>query len=486
MRSFILSFLLLSVNLVFAQAGYLDSTFNSSGFVNEIYYTQNSSTGILQLNTGEIIVIGNTYTTLNSKPWIIALKDNGTLDSNFNNDGKYIFNNQHSTFRRDNIKQHPQGKIFLAGSTSFSNQTGNQIDLWICRLTKTGLLEKEVLIDIYDYEYPDHLLIQNSGRLLLVTQNGLRKGIIALTYNLKIDSTFGNNGLVITHNGIYDYHMGGADFNSNEDIFLASASNTGVKLFKYSIDGQPDSTFGTNGQYVLSPDLLNTVTELKILPDDRMLIFGEINYQGKIICLQQDGTVDTSFKIIDSIPAVWGRLLLQQDGKFLIHYEHNDSLRIMRYDSHAKLDSSFGNNGRAEVIPFEVYVSAAAMQQDGKILVTGMTGYPLDVFVARYHSGINIGIDENNLINSNVVFFPNPVKNQARLRFTLLKHSALDIFLIDMLGRHIKVIAQKQNFNGGENEIHINGFQNLPDGTYFVQLFSGTESVSIPVLKTSD
>jgi len=58
--------------------------------------------------------------------------------------------------------------------------------------------------------------------------------------------------------------------------------------------------------------------------------------------------------------------------------------------------------------------------------------------VARYLSGLNVGVLDFSLKENPVLIYPNPIATQAVLQYTLLQNEKLSIALYDMLGSRCK------------------------------------------------
>jgi hypothetical protein len=67
-----------------------------------------------------------------------------------------------------------------------------------------------------------------------------------------------------------------------------------------------------------------------------------------------------------------------------------------------------------------------------------------------------------------IVIYPNPISQSATLSFLLNEESSVVIQILDVNGRSLKIMAQK-NFSQGSHELTFNR-ELLPAGIYFLQL----------------
>lgn len=120
----------------------------------------------------------------------------------------------------------------------------------------------------------------------------------------------------------------------------------------------------------------NEVKAITTQIDGKILIGGSFtNYNGftanKIIRLNNDGSVDNTFVTGNGLNDMVSSIALQADGKILIaghftNYNNNSVNRIVRLNSDGSIDTSF-NIGSG----FNNYINKIIIQPDGKVLVAG-------------------------------------------------------------------------------------------------------------------
>ena len=196
--------------------------------------------------------------------------------------------------------------------------------------------------------------------------------------------------------GTVDTSFYGPEFSANEPtsparIFDLAIQSTGKILVAgefYQVDGQPLYRLvrlNVNGSLdaTFAPQPLTwVVQDILLLADDKILIGGGFQYQdpsgnrNRLVRLNADGTLDTSFSASPEPDANVGKMLRQSDGKIVVAFGN----KVVRYTSTGTIDPTFG--------PLEANQPIAALNQqaDGKILVGGyfgsVNGFPL-TFIFR-------------------------------------------------------------------------------------------------------
>ncbi|MBS1744964.1 MAG: T9SS type A sorting domain-containing protein [Bacteroidetes bacterium] len=179
---------------------------------------------------------------------------------------------------------------------------------------------------------------------------------------------------------------GGVSFvNSNSDDFFA---------IKYSSNGVLDSSFGKKGLAVIKG--LGEAQTAKIQPDDKIIIAGYVAdlfgtyYAITLGRLNANGSIDSTFGTNGTIITDAGKncheIAIQQDGKILVTGETGIAFLTLRYLPDGNLDNSFGNNGSVTTI-FDggtpKTANANTIQPDGKIIVAGGDNHK--IMLARYN-----------------------------------------------------------------------------------------------------
>jgi len=151
------------------------------------------------------------------------------------------------------------------------------------------------------------------------------------------------------------------------------------KIIRLNTDGSADTSFvvGSGFTYLGSySDSSSYVECLAIQSDGKIICGGQFDaYQGvsrtRLARLNSDGSLDTSFTVGAGFDAIPTEIKIQSDGKILIGgyfttYNGTSSNRIIRLNTDGSIDTSFniGTGFNAEVLALEIL-------SDGRIVVGG-------------------------------------------------------------------------------------------------------------------
>ncbi|MFN0174388.1 MAG: T9SS type A sorting domain-containing protein [Saprospiraceae bacterium] len=184
-----------------------------------------------------------------------------------------------------------------------------------------------------------------------------------------------------------------------EDGKILCGFRTG--LIRRLANGMIDTTFGTNGFVPHNPNY--NVTAVIILPNGKIAVVGDRNDDptlGYVVRVYHpNGTLDTSFSNDGILTYKHGAGIsyilnaqAQTDGKILLtgdYYATNGEIKftVLRLTSEGAFDPTFGVNGFVDhVLGDHNQVFGLAIQEDGKIVVTGYVGFPKKLIVLRYLS----------------------------------------------------------------------------------------------------
>lgn len=201
----------------FTSNGTVDNTFGSNGIVLTPIGNQYASPTCIQVQPdGKTVVGGGSYSTTDCSFAIARYNANGSLDNNFNGDGKdtiYFYNTNiynSGSFAYDLIIQ-PDGKIVLAGETGISNDTTGYVA--IAKYNSDGTLDnnfgiggkKSLLIPGFSRVPVFSAINQSDGKIVLAgycspSSFNVKNTIMVMRVLQEgnLDSSFGNNGVVVT------------------------------------------------------------------------------------------------------------------------------------------------------------------------------------------------------------------------------------------------------------------------------------------------
>ncbi len=446
----LISMLFFTSNIAFAQAGFLDQTFNNSGF--NIFDNGNNEADAFEAVAiqpdGKIVLAGHYITDANVNGnfdvAIARLNNDGTLDNSFGNNGLVftkvadIIPNQINKYVFDkalDVLIQPDGKILICGFSIVNVPGGkNDEDFIAVRYSQDGSLDSffgyggVAAINLAWQDIATGIALQSDGRIILVgestsTEQNVPKriSVVRLNQNGTLDLTFGDNGKYFVEelNGTIpaDVKIQPDDkivIGGYTEVATSPASDLDFIVVRLDVDGSLDQTFNHQGfeiKSIKSGDGLNDfLNAIAIQPDGKIIAAGQYYKQGVttdvvLLRFNEDGSMDNNFGtdgkamglIPDSLSSPGAEeVLIQPDGKIVVAGGLGyPSFMIARYNSDGSLDNSFGFGG-VNYTKFSVnnYSKAygLAIQKDGKLILSGysmLSGENSNFAVARYNSGLN-------------------------------------------------------------------------------------------------
>jgi uncharacterized delta-60 repeat protein len=363
---------------------------------------------VFAVQTDGKILIGGQFTTLGgndtgtiSRNHLGRLNPDGSIDTTFN---------PGANGRVETFAVQPDGKILVGGAfTGLGDGLGTTTRHYVGRLNGDGSLDvsfnppaASATVDIVVLQ-PDGKILVADGfttpvGLTATTRTARGNDLARLNGDGSLDTTFtsGANGRVFA-----------VAVQADGKILIGSAPGSARShLARLNPDGSPDTSF--------NPGANNYVSALSVQPDGKILVGGAFtmlggggtgtmprNYLGR---LNADGSLDLTFN--PGANAAVGALVLQRDGKILVGGEFTTlggggtgttpRNYVGRLHADGSIDSSFDPGANS-------WVSAVAVQADGKILVGGIfttlggggTGTTLRNRVARLNADGSLDISFN-------------------------------------------------------------------------------------------
>ncbi|HVX48889.1 MAG TPA: T9SS type A sorting domain-containing protein, partial [Chitinophagaceae bacterium] len=236
--------------------------------------------------------------------------------------------------------------------------------------------------------------------LLLIVSVFISTNIFAQEGTL--DATFGAGGKAVTNiAGTGDIGTSVA-IQQDGKIILAGyttiASNQQVALARYMPDGSLDNSFGDNGKTTAAFDGVGQLfwTTIKLQQDGKIVAIVNAGAFA-VMRFKADGTVDSTFgtngRVITDVSASGDEanaLAIQEDGKIVVTGNAGCDIGVCRYKTNGTLDSAFGENG-IKVIDFGECekINAVVIQPDKKIVVAGgsQSGAAASFLAVRLNAG---------------------------------------------------------------------------------------------------
>ena len=342
--------------------GSLDTSFiTMSGFSNSVLV-------IKQLTTSKILV-GGVFTTYKSSPTNVILKcnSNNSIDTSFEVGTGFAFTTTPIVY---SIASHLDNKILVGGQfLSYNGTSKNRIT----RLNANGSIDTSFLMGIGFSSTVNKIIVQPDNKILVGgmfgTYNGTSRTRIA---RLNSDGSLDTSFIV------------GTGFSSTVEAFAiqtdgkilvggAFTSYNGTtqnRIARLNTDGSLDTSFVTGTGFN------SNVFSIVIQPDDKIIIGGRFTaYNGsarnRIIRLNVDGTLDTSFVIGTGFDNNVYSVVLQSDGNILaggLFTSYTGIARgyITRLTATGALDTSF-NVG----LGLDGPVNTLVMQSDSTVIAGG-------------------------------------------------------------------------------------------------------------------
>ena len=274
--------------------GLLDRTFGIDGrVITSISNKIDKITSIIIQNDGKIIASGTTSDDLNySDISIVRYNPDGTLDASFGNNGITVTSIRTWDFGYAIALQN-DNKIVISGSTSneFNPVFGPDYDFLVLKYDKFGVLETtfgnggSVIIGTTDAnEKALSINVLSDGKIAIAGEHHILKYsfmISKLLPNGAVDTSFGNNGLVL--NDLASQFIESVVMQIDGKFLITEYNGTGgccsadIKLIRFLEDGNFDTTFGTNG--IVTADFLNENNQANSIAvqDDGKIIIGGVS-----------------------------------------------------------------------------------------------------------------------------------------------------------------------------------------------------------------
>ncbi|MEU6582969.1 hypothetical protein [Nocardia sp. NPDC046763] len=347
----------------------------------------------------------------------------GTLDTGFGDGGKVTTDLGSQADHANAVVVQPDGKIVVAGSTLDPAQGDN---FAVVRYSSNGKLDNgfgaggKVTTDFGGKsDVASAIALQSDGKIVAVgTSHGTTTGdniaLARYTSDGKLDSGFGTGGQVSTDLGTAADHGNAVAVQSDGKIVVVGSTRDQVQgdnfvVVRYTPDGKLDRGFGDSGK--VSTDFggkADTAKSVVVESDGKIVVAGTSigTTTGDNIAVARytsDGKLDPGFGVGGQVSTDLGTaadhgnaVAVQSDGKIVVVGSTKDPVQgdnflVVRYTQDGKLDSGFGENGKA-VTDFggKADVAAAvALAHDGKIVVVGTssgTATGDNIALARYTS----------------------------------------------------------------------------------------------------
>jgi len=432
-----LVFLLISVFLLipkenFSQTWQLDIAFADSGVASGGFLSYIGKTPLALQSDGKILVTGGA-----SPAEVVCFNEDGILDNTFGTGG--VVDSLPISGYANAIVTQGDGKIIVAGY-SFVDRSIDK-GFVLVRLNTDGTVDSTFgtngvsfnSIGVYD-AVAYSAAVQKDGKIVVAGYSkttyagSIEFTLVRYNSNGTLDNTFGTDGIVTTNMSNSDDLAESVIIQSDGKIVIAGYSGylnpspfggggDSPELARYISDGRLDSTFGTDGIDTIE-NFIGKIHSLALQSDGKIVAAGysgsSTNGDFATFRFNLDGSLDNKFGTNGIVTTSFSNssyahsIAVQNDGKIVVTGYADVGIldadfATIRFNSDGTLDNTFGTNG---IITTPIGTSAneaysVAIQNDGKIIVAGYAelniGYfALDVFaVVRYGPGSATEIKEN-------------------------------------------------------------------------------------------
>lgn len=339
-----------------------DGTVDSTFICKEGFYPYSLGfNDIVELEDSTVILIGS-FRQFNGKSIgnIIKLNYDGSLVDDFCKDvGRYGYLTSIAIQKSD--------KIIVGGT--FSQIYGNEDFSRIARLHKDGSLDTSfnaqiaweigVFPKVNDIEISENGTIIVGGDFEEVNNSSTLKYLLSLDSNGSIDTT----SIKFNTTSLTSVRV----IKLQEDGKILVGGNEGVKRFLP--DGSEDGSFS-------QPNYIGNIYDIQILPNNSIVITGDIEGNENILKLNSNGEIDSNFsgpKILNEKGLsckIFGDSKILLAGNFY-EYEGGDLKYLTLLDSIGTIDTSFNINKGSLDIAFDQVVNKILVQPNQKIILGG-------------------------------------------------------------------------------------------------------------------
>jgi len=246
---------------VFALARYnpdgtLDSTFNGDGrAITHIGSGYPRGQSVALQADGKIVVAGYAYSGSNCSLALARYNPDGSLDATFDGDGTLLTSVGAGYDYGYSVAIQTDGKIVVGG------ESGGYFA--VARYRPEGTLDTDfdgdgkVTVRVGSSSFARSLAIQDDGKIVVAgfTSNGSNRdfAMVRLDPNGALDASFGNQGKLVTAFGsIDDDRAFGLALQSDGRLVAAGFSGSKMALVRYTTAGTLDTSFGGDGKVTTS------------------------------------------------------------------------------------------------------------------------------------------------------------------------------------------------------------------------------------------
>ncbi|KAA3598083.1 MAG: choice-of-anchor D domain-containing protein [Calditrichaeota bacterium] len=309
----------------------------------------------------------------------LVFANDGDLDLTFNGDGIAAQNLRTTGLEElSEFKILPDGSIIAIGKT-MGEITIVKLDSMGNKINSFGLNNQgftNITLAGYNLVFVNALESQLDGKIVFGGEMTYAGIINAFLVRLNIDGTFDNNfgspswpiGIILENFNMYKQKYNDIKILPNGKILCVGScgqtnaySDEDILIARYNSDGTLDNTFGDNGKIIYDHmGDMDSAVQIEILDNGEIIIFAAIFIQGfglntSVLKINDDGSFDDSFGVngiiftnvkTKSNLVNWNPVfLLEEDEKFTFVGKKDNELGVFRFHLNGKPDLNFASNG---------------------------------------------------------------------------------------------------------------------------------------------
>ncbi|MEI9911790.1 MAG: T9SS type A sorting domain-containing protein [Bacteroidota bacterium] len=463
--------------------GSLDNSFDGDGkLTTYLSLSDDIATSIIIQSDGKIVVAGNSYNGNDRDFALVRYNTDGSLDNSFDEDGKLLTDfGSSSSERATSIAIQSDGKIIVAG---YSYNNVSNYDFALARYNTDGSLDNsfdgdgKLTTDINSfYDQVSSIALQSDGKIVVAgsAYDGTNDNNFALArYNTNgsLDNSFDGDGKLTTNMGS-SVGVASIAIQNNGKIIVAgeNRNNNGdgdFALARYNTDGSLDNSFDLDGKAFL--DLFGGSFEhlhsMKLYAD-RIYLAGEMLTAGAVDFV-------LASVINDAVNSPLPLHLLDFSGNLvntdaLLNWKTENEVKTLEFIVERSTDGQHyipaGSVGSANSAGTHYYnfTDPNVTSLNASILYYRLKQKDMDGRFT-YSRILALPLDKS---RNMVLFYPNPVINEANLTITVNRPERVNVKIIDNKGRLVK--QQYWSISAGSTSLLID-VQGLAKGMYYLEL----------------
>ncbi|WP_018616889.1 Ig-like domain-containing protein [Segetibacter koreensis] len=287
----------------------------------------------------------------------------------------------------------------IVSCSNFGHTQAGQLD---ASFGKNGIVTADFgLSTSAGWAYGKQVLTQKDGSIYLIVSDGSSSSITRLHANGTVDSSYGYNG----NSKFIHFQVAHGAFQSDGKIVVVGYTGNypdydNFSLGRYNANGSVDTTFSGDG--ILTTDFgpgKDVASSVAIQRDGKIVAAGTSSGDFALARYNTNGTLDATFSGDGNLTVDFASgddrassVAVQEDGKIVVigitSKGSKSDFALARYNTNGSLDKTFSKDGK-QTTNFNTYDIAysIAIQRDGKIVLAGGTGEDYrSLTLARYNT----------------------------------------------------------------------------------------------------